>query len=180
MLTMRIFPDPILRAKAKEIKDARAFADIVREMAETMYVSKGIGLAAPQVGISLRLFVVDVGAGLREFINPQIIYRSRARSRMEEGCLSVPGVNVTVSRPIKIKVRATDVTGASFTEEFEGLEARAIQHENDHLNGKMILDYLDPVRQFITSRRLKKKNHTETKRTCEVVCDDRKRHSKRA
>lgn len=172
--TLRIFPDPVLRGKAKQVKDLAGMTDTVADMARAMYESGGVGLAAPQVGLSLRLFVIDVGCGLREFVNPRILSRSRAKLKMSEGCLSVPGVNITVTRPGSVKVMAQNGRGEFFTEEFEGMAARAIQHENDHLDGKLIIDYLDPVRYFITARRFRAARGGK-KRTCEVVCNDGKR-----
>ena len=172
-LTLRIFPDPVLRGKAKQVKDFAGMQDTVANMARTMYESGGVGLAAPQVGSSLRLFVIDVGCGLREFVNPRILSRSRAKLKMDEGCLSVPGVNITVIRPGRVKVMAQNARGEFFTEEFEGMAARAIQHENDHLDGKLIVDYLDPIRYFLTARRFR--STVRKKRTCEVVCNDGKR-----
>lgn len=172
--TLRIFPDPVLRGKAKQVKDFSGMRDMVVNMARTMYECGGVGLAAPQVGLSLRLFVIDVGCGLREFINPRILSRSRAKLKMDEGCLSVPGVNVAVTRPGRVKVMAQNGTGEFFTEEFEGMAARAIQHENDHLDGKLIVDYLDPVRYFLAARRFKAVSGAK-KRTCEVACNDGKR-----
>jgi len=179
-LKIRIFPDPVLRLKASSVADFDGVAGTLRAMAETMYASSGIGLAAPQVGISLRMLVIDAGDGLREFVNPHIISRSSAKSKMEEGCLSVPGVGVVVSRPARIKVKAQNAKGELFTEEFDGLAARAIQHEADHLSGKLILDYLDPVRYFLTARKFRAKGGLSLKRTCEVVCNDGKRHTRRA
>lgn len=179
-LKLSIFPDPVLRRKAAKIEGFGTLAEVVKEMAGIMYSSKGIGLAAPQVGLSVRLFVIDVGDGLREFINPQITERWGRKIKMEEGCLSVPGVGVVVKRPDRIRVRARDAKGGLFTEEFEGLAARAIQHENDHLNGKLIIDYLDPVRYFITARKFKTSRGGQKANTCEVTCNDRKRDTGRA
>ncbi len=175
-LTLRIFPDPALRGKAKQVKDFSGVADTIGDMARIMNACGGIGLAAPQIGISLRLLIIDVGCGLREFVNPRILSRSRSKSKMDEGCLSVPGVNVTVTRPERIKVMAQNAMGVFFTEEFDGLAAKAVQHENDHLDGKLILDYLDPVRYFLMARRFRSLG-AGTKKTCEVVCNDGKRSS---
>ena len=178
-LTLRIFPDPVLRDKAKQVKDFSGIADTVANMERTMNTCGGIGLAAPQVGLNLRLFIIDVGCGLKEFINPRLLSRSRAKSKMDEGCLSVPGVNVSVTRPERVKVMAQNAKGEFFTAEFDGLVAKAVQHENDHLDGKLILDYLDPVRYFLMARRFRLRG-TGAKKTCEVVCDDGKGLSGRA
>lgn len=179
-LKLRIFPDPVLRVKAKEVDDFKGISSVIEEMAEIMYASNGIGLAAPQVGLSKRILIIDVGDGRRDFINPKITQRSAKKTKMEEGCLSVPGVGVTVSRPDRIKVKASDASGKLISEEFKGLAARAIQHECDHLDGKVILDYLDPVRFFITARKFKHPAKTRKGKTCEVSCNDGKRNSKRS
>lgn len=179
-LQLRIFPDPALRKKAVKIERFGTTAETVKEMARIMYASKGIGLAAPQVGLSIRLFIIDVGDGLREFIDPQITIKPGKITKMEEGCLSVPGVGVVVKRPQRIRVRAQNAEGGFFAEEFEGLAARAIQHENDHLNGKLIIDYLDPVRHFIAARRFRTSRDGRKSTTCEVTCYDRKRDTGRA
>ncbi len=179
-LQLRTFPDPVLRKKAVKIEEFGTLAETVEEMARIMYASKGIGLAAPQVGLSIKLFVIDVGNGLRAFLNPQITVKPGKRTKMEEGCLSVPAVGVVVKRPDRIKVKAQSMEGDLFTEEFEGLAARAIQHENDHLNGKLIIDYLDPVRYFMASRKFKASRGGRKANTCEVTCNDRKRDTGRA
>ena len=177
-LRLRVFPDPVLRKKAAKIESFGTMAETVKEMAKIMYSSKGIGLAAPQAGLSVRLFIIDVGNGLREFINPQITLKPGKRTKMEEGCLSVPGVGVVVKRPQRVRVRAQDAEGEFFVDEFEGLAARAIQHENDHLNGKLIIDHLDPVRYFIAAHRTKKSRGGPSADTCEVTCNDRKRDTR--
>jgi peptide deformylase len=179
-LKLRIFPDPVLRVKAKDVEDFKGIGTLVKEMAGIMYESNGIGLAAPQVGVSKRILIIDVGDGLREFINPRITQRAAKKTKMEEGCLSVPGVGVTVWRPERIKLKAFDADGEPFTEEYKGLAARAVQHECDHLDGKVILDYLDPVRYFITARKFKTPAKTRKGKTCEVACNDGKRHTKRS
>ena len=104
------------------------------------------------------------------FINPEILEKSKTKSTMEEGCLSVPGVIVKVSRPEKIKVRAKNAKGEVFVKSFEGLTATAVQHEIDHLNGRLLIDYLDPIRRFFARRRLRHVKRQEGIKTCEVVC----------
>ncbi|GGK14150.1 peptide deformylase [Caldalkalibacillus thermarum] len=141
------YPDPVLREKAVEVKriDER-FHRLLDDMAETMYAAEGVGLAAPQVGISKRVFVVDVGDenGLLEFINPEIIVKEGEQIG-PEGCLSIPGVNGEVRRAQKIKVRAIDRNGETFELEAEDLLARAIQHELDHLNGVLFIDIAERI-----------------------------------
>ncbi|EGL82607.1 Peptide deformylase [Caldalkalibacillus thermarum TA2.A1] len=141
------YPDPVLREKAVEVKriDERLHR-LLNDMAETMYAAEGVGLAAPQVGISKRVFVVDVGDenGLLEFINPEIIVKEGEQIG-PEGCLSIPGVNGEVRRAQKIKVRAIDRNGETFELEAEDLLARAIQHELDHLNGVLFIDIAERI-----------------------------------
>ena len=140
-LKVRLFGDPCLRKKATVVKEVGPSERmLIQAMLKTMYESKGIGLAAPQVGIGQRIFVVDVGEGPRVFINPRIIRKSGS-AVMEEGCLSIPDVSVKVKRPEKVRVKYLDADGLEHDENFEELLARVIQHENDHLNGKLITDF---------------------------------------
>ncbi|MFH1847489.1 MAG: peptide deformylase [Candidatus Omnitrophota bacterium] len=165
------YPDPCLRIKTRQVDSFNGeIKKTLNLMADTMYLNQGIGLAATQVGLGSSFFVVDAGDGLISFVNPVIMERSKEKSTMEEGCLSLPGVTVNVRRPEKIKVRAQDKNGAYFVRNFEGLAAKAVQHEYDHLCGKLIVDYLDPIRYFLARRRLKSKKVKQTKRTCEVIC----------
>jgi len=132
-----------LRVKANPItKFDTHLGLILRDMAETMYEAEGIGLAAPQVGIARRMIVVDVGEGLMEFINPEII-ASSGECGMGEGCLSVPGRRGYVIRPEKVTVTAQDQKGKHFTVEADGLLARCIQHEIDHLDGILYVDKME-------------------------------------
>ena len=145
-LELRIFPDPCLRVKTKPVRVFGTELDeVAREMAQIMRTSRGIGLAAPQVGLGLSLIVIDIGEGLRIFINPEIIECSQENDTMEEGCLSLPEIAVKVTRPKMVKVRAQDHSGKIFSEICEGLMARVIQHEMDHLQGKLLINYLNPV-----------------------------------
>lgn len=134
---------PELRGKSNPIKkfDGR-LGLILRDMAETMYQAEGVGLAAPQVGIQRRLVVIDVGEGLIEFVNPEII-STEGECGMVEGCLSVPGRRGFVTRPEKVVVQAQDRNGRFFILPADGLLARAIQHEIDHLNGVLYVDLMD-------------------------------------
>lgn len=115
---------------------------ILKDMAETMYEANGVGLAAPQVGIKRRLVVIDVGDGLIEMVNPEIV-KTEGECDMVEGCLSVPDRRGLVRRPEKVSLRAQDKTGAFFEMEAEGLFARAIQHEIDHLDGVLYVDKME-------------------------------------
>jgi peptide deformylase len=140
---VRKYGDPVLRSRARpvEVFDA-ALAEEVQRMGRLMDDALGIGLAATQLGVMHRLLVyrVDAEAPLGVLINPEFEYRGDEVETMEEGCLSLPGVGVEVERPVEVRVRAVDPSGAPITVEASGLEARVIQHEIDHLDGVLILD----------------------------------------
>jgi peptide deformylase len=157
------YPDKRLRNPGKPVARFDAeLRQLVDDMAETMYAAPGVGLAAPQIGVSLRLFVIDVAAGddapsqLRTFINPEIIERSGEVS-YEEGCLSFPGVHEEIDRAERVKVRAQDIDGNSFELEADGLLAIAIQHENDHLDGTLMVDRLSLLRRRLVHRAMVKR-----------------------
>jgi peptide deformylase len=140
---VRVYGDPALRTRARPIEVFdQALADEVKRMGRLMDDALGIGLAATQLGVMHRLLVyrVDPDAPLGVVINPEIEYKSEELETMEEGCLSLPGVGVEVERPLHVRVRASDETGAQVVVEASGLEARVIQHEIDHLDGVLILD----------------------------------------
>lgn len=142
--TIRTKGDDVLRKKCKIVeKITERELTLIKDMADTMYESDGVGLAAPQVGVLKRIFVVDVRDedGLMVFINPEIIETSGSQID-EEGCLSVPGEAHEVERPNYVKVRAINEKGEEFILEGEDLLARAILHENDHLNGVLYLDHV--------------------------------------
>ena len=141
---IRVNGDDVLRKKCKVVTEITPRTlKLIKDMAETMYEADGVGLAAPQVGILQRIFVVDVfdDYGLRVFINPEILEVSGAQLG-EEGCLSVPGEAAEIERPNYVKVKALNEKGEEFILEATELLARAILHENDHLNGKLFIDYL--------------------------------------
>jgi len=137
---IRKLGDEVLRKKAREVT---VFDDrlkmLIEDMVETMKKANGIGLAAPQVGILKRVVVIDIGEGLYTFVNPEIIEMSGEIIDIE-GCLSIPGVYGEVARPKKLRVKAQNEKGLSFEIEAEGLFARAICHEVDHLNGVLFID----------------------------------------
>jgi peptide deformylase len=142
---IRINGDDILRKKSKRIdKIDKRLLELIDDMIETMYKADGVGLAAPQVGILKRLFVIDVydGEGPIVFINPEIL-ETKGTQDGEEGCLSVPGVNEDVVRPNYVKVKATNEKGEEFILEGEELLARAVCHENEHLDGILFIDHLN-------------------------------------
>ena len=137
---IRICGDPILREKAHSVREARpGMKELIKDMAETMYENEGVGLAANQIGVDERVLTVDVGEGLLVLINPRIVDSSGEES-VEEGCLSLPGLKVEVRRARKVKVRGLNEEGREIEIEAEGLLARAIQHEIDHLDGVLIAD----------------------------------------
>ena len=140
---VRKFGDPVLRAEARpvEVFDQRLLDEVAR-MGSIMHDSLGIGLAATQVGVLHRLLVyrVEHESPVNALVNPVIEWSGKDKEVLEEGCLSLPGVNVDVERPVFVRVRALDATGAPILVEASGLEARVIQHEMDHLDGVLILD----------------------------------------
>jgi peptide deformylase len=144
------YPDPRLHKFAKPVQEVNAeIRRLVEDMAETMYGAPGIGLAATQVDRHIQLIVIDVTKeqnNLQVFINPKIIESSGAKE-YEEGCLSVPGVYDMVTRAEKVTVEALDTNGKTFTLEAEGLLAVCIQHEIDHLLGKVFVEYLSPLKR---------------------------------
>ncbi len=158
-----IHPDPRLKKVAPAIPDLsddlRQLAD---DMLETMYAAPGIGLAAPQIGVDTRLIVLDCvkgeGASPRPIamFNPEIVAESDERSVYEEGCLSIPDIYADVERPAEVTVRWIDRNGAQQQESFDGLWATCLQHEIDHLNGIMFIDYLSPLRRQLITRKMVK------------------------
>ena len=139
---IRTFGDPVLRARAAAVTDnAESLQRLVDGMLETMYEAPGVGLAAPQIGISKAIFVADVGEGPFVMINPEIVELSGSWT-FDEGCLSVPGYYWPIKRPAYCKARGTDVEGNEVTYEGEELMGRVLQHEIDHLNGMLLLERL--------------------------------------
>lgn len=132
--------DPILRKKCREVDQINErLLTLIEDMKETMYDADGVGIAAPQVGILKRLYVIDIGEGPLVFINPEIIETDGSQTD-EEGCLSLPGETEEVMRPNYVRARALNEKGEEFEIEAEGLLARAILHEYDHLNGTLFID----------------------------------------
>lgn len=134
--------------------------DIITDMVQTMYAAPGVGLAAPQIGLPLRVFVVDISVGRRPnelmtFINPEFVEREGLQLE-EEGCLSVPGFNATVARPARATVRGSSLDGKEQVVEGTGLLARAFQHEMDHLDGHVFVDRLKGIQRDLIVRRIKK------------------------
>lgn len=161
MSTLQIleFPDPRLRTVAKpvEVFDA-ALSTLVDNMFETMYAANGIGLAATQVDVHQRLLVLDVSETRDEphvYINPELV-ETEGSETCEEGCLSVPGIYAEVSRAEKVRVRAQDRNGETFERDLDGMHAICLQHEMDHLKGKLFVDYLSPLKRNMVRKKLEK------------------------
>ena len=154
------YPDERLHKIAKQVERFDASTSkLVSDMAETMYAAPGVGLAATQVDVHERVIVIDISETrdqLKVFINPELV-ASSGSSDCEEGCLSVPGIYEKVSRAEKITVRALDENGKSFTMDAEGLLAVCIQHEMDHLIGKVFVEYLSQLKQTRIRAKLKKR-----------------------
>ena len=166
LLNILRYPDPRLHKIAKPVAvfDAR-LKRLVADMAETMYHAPGVGLAATQIDVHERVVVIDTSEThdkLQVFINPEIVWASEEKQVYDEGCLSVPGVYDGVERPARVKVRALNEDGQPFELEADGLLAVCIQHEMDHLNGKVFVEYLSPLkRNRIKTKMLKARRDTE-------------------
>jgi peptide deformylase len=151
LLNILRYPDPRLHKVAKPVTDfGEQLQKLVADMAETMYDAPGVGLAATQIDVHERLIVIDVSEThdqLKVFINPEITWASDDKQLYEEGCLSVPGIYDGVERPARVKVKALDQHGKQFELEADGLLAVCIQHEMDHLMGKVFVEYLSPLKR---------------------------------
>jgi peptide deformylase len=158
-LTILEYPDPRLRTKALPVGAVDApLRDLIDDMLETMYAAKGIGLAATQVNVHRRLLVADISEdrnGPRVFINPEILLRDGVETS-QEGCLSVPGYYDDVERAARIRVRALGRDGRVFEEDLDGLLAVCVQHEIDHLDGKLFVDYLSEMKRQRVRKKLEK------------------------
>src|SRR6478736_8708312 len=152
-----MYGDAVLRKKGKDIKE------LVNDMFETMHAAHGIGLAAPQIGKGIRLFVVD-GTTLEDepklkdfkkvFVNPVMLSEDGEPWAFEEGCLSIPNIREEVERPEKVRIKYFDENWNYFEEEFDGMKARIIQHEYDHIEGKLFIDYLSPLKKRMLKGKL--------------------------
>jgi peptide deformylase len=157
-----LFPDPVLLRETEPVErvddEVRA---LVQDMADTMTRARGIGLAANQVGVSRRICVVDLSAGedpagLLVFINPRIVERDGAEVA-EEGCLSFPGINIDVERALRVDVESVDLEGRPCRASFEGLLARVLQHECEHLDGRTFLHNVSPLRRELIKKQIRKR-----------------------
>lgn len=164
-LPILLVPDPRLRARAKPVGAASNVRALSETMLATMYAAPGIGLAAPQVGEMLRLVVIDLQKDdARDplvLVNPEIVAESDETATREEGCLSLPGQYAEVTRPARVKVRYLDLSGAKREIEGDGLLAACLQHEIDHLNGVLFVDYLSALKRNMLLRKLAKELKTK-------------------
>jgi peptide deformylase len=153
------YPDPRLREVAKPVPAVTdEIRQLIEDMAETMYDAPGVGLAATQIGVALRVFVIDIAgedepSNLQVFINPEIL-SSEGTQVYNEGCLSFPGVSEDIKRAERVRVRALDANGQPFELEADGLLAVAVQHENDHLDGVLMIDKLNALKRRMMGRKL--------------------------
>jgi peptide deformylase len=156
------YGDPVLTERADEVTEFdERLRKLVDNMFETMYGAPGVGLAAPQVGILRRLFVMDCSSGRNKkqkvaLINP-VIETEEGEQVGEEGCLSFPGIIFQVKRPERLVVRAQDIDGSALTLDVMDLEARCVAHETDHLDGELFINYLSPLKRDLTKRKIKKR-----------------------
>jgi peptide deformylase len=159
-----VWPDARLRQQTQEVgevtPEVRALYDDLRD---TMFAENGVGIAAIQIGDPTRMFLIEAAVAGRDptappvaFIDPEILWLSDEKETSEEGCLSFPGIYVPIERALKARVRALGIDGVVFEVEGEGLFARALQHENDHLTGRLLVDFVGPLKKQMIKRKLKK------------------------
>ena len=158
-----MYGDPVLRQRAKDIEQGTDLKQLIDDMFETMHGASGIGLAAPQIGKSIRLFIVD-GTVLEDeedmenfkkaFVNPEILEEVGTPWEFEEGCLSIPNIRENVSRKERLKIRYYDENWNLHEEEYDGMKARIIQHEYDHIEGKLFVDYLPALKKRLLKGKL--------------------------
>lgn len=158
-----MYGDAVLRKRASAIEKGTDLTQLVADMYETMHEANGIGLAAPQIGKSIRLFIVD-GTTLEDepdlkdfrkvFVNPQVVDEHGEEWGFEEGCLSIPNIREEVLRKETVRIKYFDENWNAFEEEFDGMKARIIQHEYDHIEGKLFIDYLSPLKKRMLKGKL--------------------------
>jgi len=166
ILPVTVYGDPILRGETKNVeRDYAGLNELIENMFQTMYQAEGVGLAAPQVGLLLRLFVVDGSPAAHDdevelkefkkvFINPKILQVAEEEVIMEEGCLSLPNIHENVSRPETVLIRYFDENWEEKTETYNGFRARIIQHEYDHLEGHLFVDHISPLKKRLLKSKL--------------------------
>jgi peptide deformylase len=148
LLDIRVLGDPVLRKPTKRVTEITdELRKLIADMFETMYAAEGIGLAAPQVGRTERIAVVDVEGKKFALINPQIVSTGNETDKAEEGCLSIPDIYGDVERPSTVRIRALDESGLEYEADGTELLGRCFQHEIDHLDGKLFIDYLSPLKR---------------------------------
>jgi peptide deformylase len=156
------YGDPVLREVSRPVeKIDQRIKDLVLDMTDTLKQANGLGLAAVQIGVLLRVFIIDLAAldptaSLKVYINPEILETSDEEIEMEEGCLSFPGIYQKIFRPTRVRIRAMNMQGKTFEETLEGYPARAVLHEYDHIEGKLFIDYLSPMAKTMLQGKLKK------------------------
>lgn len=165
---IRIFGDPVLREPADEVLELdEEVRVLVKEMLETMYHAEGIGLAAPQVGVSKRVIVVDVrdadeeDSGAVALVNPKVVESGRRKDKAPEGCLSIPGLEEVVERPEEVTVEGLDPDGKEVVMTVSGLLSRALQHEIDHLDGILFIDRVSPIKRRMLLKKWQKSRAEE-------------------
>ena len=165
ILPVILYGSPVLRAETKDIDSSYPEVQkLIADMFETMYNADGVGLAAPQVGLSIRLFVVDADClgedfpeckGFKKaFINPQIVEESEELEAFNEGCLSLPGINESVKRPVRIRIKYLNEKFEPCEEVYEHFQARVVEHEYDHLEGHVFVDHISPIRRQMNKSKL--------------------------
>lgn len=166
ILPIYAFGQPVLKKVAEDITaDYEGLAELLENMWETMYHASGVGLAAPQIGLGIRLFIVDTvqiqeegeeDQGMKKvFINAEILDENDAFDTREEGCLSIPNVNGDVERPTQIRIKYLDENFVEYTETYDGFNARVIQHEYDHIDGILFTELLKPLKKRLIKRKLR-------------------------
>jgi peptide deformylase len=154
---IEIYPATVLRRKAAPVGSLNSeIRQLIERMTEVMYQADGVGLAAPQIGDSRQVIVVDVGEGPFTLINPEIVEADSEEVSIEEGCLSLPDIHIHVHRPGAIRIRGLDAAGKAVEMTLDGMSARAVQHEIDHLRGVLIIDHASSLQKSLLKNRLKR------------------------
>ncbi len=159
-----VWPDPRLRQETRVVTGIDdEIRTLFRDLVDTMYALNGLGIAAPQIGAAVKMFIVEptlAGKTAEDeplaFINPEVVWTGEESEKADEGCLSFPGIYVPVERPLRARVRAMGMDGEIFEVEGENLYARCLLHENDHLTGKLLADYVGPLKRQMIKRKLSK------------------------
>ncbi len=159
-----VWPDSRLREETREVTEITdEIRELYRDLWDTMVAYQGIGIASPQIGVPVKMFLIDAMVTVGDedaapwaFINPEIIETSSETDKNDEGCLSFPGIYVPIERPARAKIRAMGLDGKTFELEGDELLARALQHENDHLTGKLMVDFVGPLKKRMIKRKLER------------------------